>query len=46
MLKPKHQLDQLLLAQLLQITVIHTGMDSEIAPHRKPVGNYQKSKYF
>jgi hypothetical protein len=30
-LKPKHQLDQLLLAELLQITPVHPRMDSEFA---------------
>src|SRR5271157_5953218 len=38
-LEPQHQLDQLLFAQLLQITAIHRAMDSEIAPHGKGVGN-------
>ncbi|MGD0188255.1 MAG: hypothetical protein ABSC25_23825, partial [Roseiarcus sp.] len=39
-LEPKHQLDQLLLAELLQINPIHPAMDSEIAAHGKGVGNY------
>ena len=38
-LEPQHQLDQLLFAQLLQITAVHRAMDSEIAPHGKGVGN-------
>ena len=39
-LKPKHQLDQLLLAQLLQISPIHPHMDSEIETRGKGVGSY------
>ena len=39
-LKPKHQLDQLLLAEPLQITSVHPGMDSEIPARGKGVGNY------
>ena len=35
-LKPKHQLNQLLLAELLQITAIHPLIDSDIASRRKP----------
>ncbi|MGD0184326.1 MAG: hypothetical protein ABSC25_03650, partial [Roseiarcus sp.] len=42
-LEPKHQLDQLLLAELLQINPIHPAMDSEIAAHGKGVGNYFRS---
>ena len=38
-LKPKHQLDQLLLAELLQISPVHPRMDSEISPRGKGVGN-------
>ena len=38
-LEPQHQLDQLLFAQLLQITAVHRAMDLEIAPHGKGVGN-------
>src|SRR5208282_4985386 len=38
-LKPEHQLDQLLLAELLQITAVHAAMDSEIAPPGKGAGN-------
>ncbi|MGD0188571.1 MAG: hypothetical protein ABSC25_25475, partial [Roseiarcus sp.] len=41
-LEPKHQLDQLLLAELLQINPIHPAMDSEIAAHGKGVGNYHR----
>ena len=39
-LKPKHQLDQLLLAELLQISPIHPLMDSDFAARGKGVGNY------
>jgi hypothetical protein len=42
-LKPEHQLDQLLFAELLQITAIHTPMDSEIAPPGKGVSNYDET---
>ena len=42
-LKPEHQLNQLLFAELLQITAIHAAMDSEIAPPRKGVGNCKAS---
>ena len=38
-LEPKHQFDQLLLAEPLQITSIHPAMDSEIASLGKGVGN-------
>src|ERR1700710_1273472 len=38
-LEPKHQFDQLLLAEPLQITPIHPAMDSEIASLGKGVGN-------
>jgi len=38
-LQTQHQLDQLLFAQLLQITAVHAAMDSDIAPPRKGVGN-------
>jgi transposase len=38
-LKPKHQFDQLLFAELLQITAIHPLIDSDIASRRKAVGN-------
>ena len=37
-LKPKHQLDQLLFAELLQITSVHPPMDSEFAARGKGVG--------
>ena len=43
-LKPKHQLDQLLLAQLLQIGPIHPHMDSEIETRGKGVGSYPFQK--
>ena len=36
--KPKHQIDQWLLAELLQISPVHPRMDSEIAPHGKGGG--------
>ena len=39
-LEPEHQIDQLLFAELLQISAIHAGMDLEIAPHGKGVGKY------
>jgi len=39
-LKPENQLDQLLFAELLQITSIHSIMDSGIYPADKGVGNY------
>jgi hypothetical protein len=39
-LKLEHQLDQLLLAELLQISAIHALMDSEIVKLGKGVGNY------
>src|ERR1019366_1509775 len=39
-LKPEHQLDQLVFAELLQISAIHSPMDSEIAPRGKGVSNY------
>ena len=42
-LEPQHQLDQLLLAELLQITAVHRAMDSEIAPRGKGVGNYSRA---
>ncbi len=32
MLKPQHQIDQLLFAELLQISPVHPRMDSEIRP--------------
>jgi hypothetical protein len=38
-LKPEHQLDQLVFAELLQISAIHAPRDSEIAPHGKGLGN-------
>jgi hypothetical protein len=34
-LKPHHQLNQLVLAQALQISAIHWAMDSEIEVHGK-----------
>jgi hypothetical protein len=39
-LKLDHQLNQLVLAQALQITAIHPRMDSEIALGGKGVGKY------
>ena len=36
-LKPKHQLDQLLLAELLQITPVHPRTDSEFAARGRGV---------
>ncbi|WP_290781098.1 hypothetical protein, partial [Hoeflea sp.] len=40
-LEPKHHLDQFVLAQLLQISPIHTVMDSDIVAHGKGVGKYR-----
>ena len=40
-LKLEHQLDQLLLAELLQISAIHAPMDSEIVKLGKGVGSYK-----
>jgi len=37
-LEKQHQLDQLLFAQVLQITAVHRPMDSDIAPPGKGVG--------
>lgn len=45
-LRPQRQLDQLLFAELLQITAIHPRMDSEIPPPRKGMGNYGVSALF
>jgi hypothetical protein len=44
-LERQHQFDQLLFAQLLQITAFHQPMDSEIGARGKGVGNYIKSEY-
>ena len=46
MLTPQHQLDQLLFAQVLQITAVHRTMDSEIAPPGKGVGNYEYLDFY
>src|SRR3984957_19360894 len=40
-LKLEHQLDQLLFAQVLQISAVHRPKDSEIDAHGKGVGNCQ-----
>jgi len=44
-LEPKHHLDQFVLTQLLQISPIHTVMDSDIVAHGKGVSNYRISKH-
>jgi hypothetical protein len=41
-LKLDHQLNQLVLAQALQISAIHAHMDSEIALPGKGVGKYSR----
>jgi hypothetical protein len=47
-LEPKHQLDQLLFRQVLEITSVHRAMDSEIAPVTRgwvialPFGVYER----
>ncbi len=43
-LKPQHQLDQLLFAELLQITSVHRPRDSGICPADKGVGNYPQKR--
>src|ERR1700729_2547125 len=42
-LKLEHQLDQLLFAQVLQISAVHRPKDSEIDAHGKGVGNCRYS---
>jgi hypothetical protein len=43
-LKLDHQLNQLVLAQALQISPFHEHMDSEIALRGKGVGKYQERR--
>jgi hypothetical protein len=45
-LKLDHKLNQLVLAQALQISQFHEPMDSEIALRGKGVGKYSKTGYF
>ena len=45
-MKLDHQLNQLVLAQALQISPIHAHMDSEIALRGKGVGKYLTDSYF
>ena len=44
-LKLEHQLDQLLFAQVLQISAVHRPKDSEIDAHGKGVGNCRSARF-